>query len=252
MEEPKLYIKTTNEITEEDDIALRKVLKLVPTISDIEYLKENWVGAKIDKNIIVTVGDTIETFSLFGVDYDTIMLDGVKEVKYPIEVITDKELLKQEIEYENSIFDLEEFYSKSLDRATVVITKDKMISVYSWIEHSGSVLNIYNYLYDKDPKESEWESGMGWQFEALEKGNIIVQLCDKYISVVWLPNRMNDFQYDTLMGLVENLKEIDEKGSYEIELALDRIDDNIPIKDAKDKINTICREEGIYDAPKTK
>ena len=165
MEEPKLYIKTTNEITEEDDIALRKVLKLVPTISDIEYLKENWVGAKIDKNIIVTVGDTIETFSLFGVDYDTIMLDGVKEVKYPIEVITDKELLKQEIEYENSIFDLEEFYSKSLDRATVVITKDKMISVYSWIEHSGSVLNIYNYLYDKDPKESEWESGMGWQYE---------------------------------------------------------------------------------------
>ena len=64
------------------------------------------------------------------------MLDGVKEVKYPVEVITDKELLKQEIEYENSIFDLEEFYSKSLDGAAIVITKDKMISVYSWIDHN--------------------------------------------------------------------------------------------------------------------
>lgn len=142
MEEPKLYIKTTTEITEEDDIALRKVLKFVPTISDLEYLKENWVGAKIDKNIAVTVRDTSVAFILAGVDYDTIMLDGVKEVKYPVEVITDKELLKQEIEYENSIFDLEEFYSKSLDGAAVVITKDKMISVYSWIDHSRSVLNI--------------------------------------------------------------------------------------------------------------
>lgn len=251
MEEPKLYIKTTSEITEEDDIALRKVLKFVPTISDLEYLKENWVGAKIGKNIAVTVRDTSVAFILAGVDYDTIMLDGVKEVKYPVEVITDKELLEQEIEYENNIFDLEEFYSKSLDGAAVVITKDKMISVYSWIDHNKAVLNIYNYLYDKDPKESEWD-GPAWQYEALEKGNIIVQLCDKYTVPVWLPAGMNDFQYDTLREFVEQLKEIDERGSYDIGLALDRIDDNIPIKDAKDKINTICREEGIYDVPKAK
>ena len=63
---------------------------------------------------------------------------------------------------------------------------------------------------------------------------------------------MNDFQYDTLMEFVEQLKEIDERGSYDIELASDRIEDNIPIKDAKDKINTISREEGIYDVPKAK
>lgn len=251
MEEPKLYIKTTNEITEEDDIALRKVLKFVPTISDLEYLKENWVGAKIDKNIAVTVRDTSVAFILAGVDYDTIMLDGVKEVKYPVEVITDKELLKQEIEYENSIFDLEEFYSKSLDGAAVVITKDKMISVYSWIDHSRSVLNIYNYLYDKDPKESEWD-GPAWQYEALEKGNIIVQLCDKYTVPVWLPSGMNDYQYNTLMGVVDRLQEIDEKGSYEIELALDNNSGGTPIKEAKGKINAICKEEGLYDVPKAK
>ena len=96
-------------------------------------------------------------FKLIGIDYDTIMLDGVKEVKYPVEGITDKELLRQEIEYENSIFDLEKFYSKSLDAAAIVITKDRMISVYSWVDHNKAVLNIYNYLYDKDPKESKWE-----------------------------------------------------------------------------------------------
>ena len=251
MEEPKLYIKTKAEVTGEDDTVLRKALKDIAMISDLEYLNENWISAKINKNIAITVRETDVAFKLTGVDYDTIMLDGVKEVKYPVEVITDKELLEQEIEYENNIFNLEEFYSKSLDGAAIVITKDKMISVYSWIDHNKAVLNIYNYLYDKDPKESEWDSP-AWQYEALEKGNIIVQLCDKYTVPVWLPAGMNDFQYDTLMGFVEQLKEIDEKGSYDIELALDRIEDNIPIKDAKDKINAICKEEGLYDVPKAK
>jgi len=63
---------------------------------------------------------------------------------------------------------------------------------------------------------------------------------------------MNDYQYDTLMGLVENLKEIDERGSYDIELALDNNSCGTPIKDAKDKINAICKEKGLYDVPKAK
>ena len=113
------------------------------------------------------------------------------------------------------------------------------------------VLNIYNYLYDRDPKESKWEQP-AWQYEALEKRNIIIQLCDKYTVPVWLPAGMNDYQYDTLMGLVENLKEIDERGSYDIELALDNNGYGTPIKDAKDKINAICKEKGLYDVPKSK
>ena len=251
MEEPKLYIKTKAEVTGEDDTVLRNALKDMAMISDLEYLNENWISATINKNIAITVRETDVAFKLTGVDYDTIMLDGVKEVKYPVEGITDKELLRQEIEYENSIFDLEEFYSKSLDAAAIVITKDRMISVYSWVDHNKAVLNIYNYLYDKDPKESKWEEPV-WQYEALEKGNIIVQLCDKYTVPVWLPAGMNDYQYDTLMGLVDNLKEIDERGSYEIELALDNNGSGTPIKDAKDKINAICKEKGLYDVPKTK
>ena len=157
MEEPKLYIKTIAEVTGEDDTVLRKALKDMAMISDLEYLNENWISATINKNIAITVRETDVAFKLTGIDYDTIMLDGVKEVKYPVEGITDKELLRQEIEYENSIFDLEEFYRKSLDAAAIVITKDRMISVYSWVDHNKAVLNIYNYLYDKDPKESKWE-----------------------------------------------------------------------------------------------
>ena len=139
MEEPKLYIKTKAEVTGEDDTVLRKALKDMAMISDLEYLNENWISATINKNIAITVRETDVAFKLTGIDYDTIMLDGVKEVKYPVEGITDKELLRQEIEYENSIFDLEKFYSKSLDAAAIVITKDRMISVYSWVDYNKAV-----------------------------------------------------------------------------------------------------------------
>ena len=63
---------------------------------------------------------------------------------------------------------------------------------------------------------------------------------------------MNDYQYNTLMRIVEDLTEIDEKGSYGIELLLDSDSNKTSIKDAKDKINTICKERGIYDVPKEK
>ena len=46
-------------------------------------------------------------------NYDIMMLEGVEEVKYPVEKIKDKELLKEEIEFENSNFDFEKFYSKN-------------------------------------------------------------------------------------------------------------------------------------------
>ena len=42
MEEPKLYIKTKAEVTGEDDTVLRKALKDMAMISDLEYLNENW------------------------------------------------------------------------------------------------------------------------------------------------------------------------------------------------------------------
>ena len=63
---------------------------------------------------------------------------------------------------------------------------------------------------------------------------------------------MNDYQYNTLMRIVEDLTEIDEKGSYGIELLLDHDSNKTSIKDAKDKINAICKERGIYDVPKEK
>lgn len=249
MQDTKVHIKLSEELTLEQSFALQNELHRVSLVGELEHSPNHWVSLKIWNQIPRAVMDTNIAFYLANIDYDIMMLEGVEEVKFPVERIKDKELLKEEIEFENSNFNFETFYRKELNGASVVITKDKMISAYSWIDHGATVLNIYNYLYDR--QEREWNSPL-WSTVALEEGNIIIQLCDACSSPVWLPRKMNDYQYNTLMGLVDHLTEIDEKGNYQIELALDNNGYATPIKDAKDKINELCRQNGLYDVPKTK
>ena len=126
MKEQNIYIKTTKTISPVTDINLKKSLKTNPIESNLEYLSENWIRTKIKENVTDIVRKVNSLFFYARVDYDIMMLEGVEEVKYPVETITDKKLLEQEIEHENNIFDLEEFYSKELDGAAIVITKDNM------------------------------------------------------------------------------------------------------------------------------
>lgn len=220
MQDAKVYIKLSEELTPEQSLALQNEVHRVSLVGDLKHSPDNWISLKIWDQIPRAVMDANIAVYLANIDYDIMMLEGVEEVKYPVEKIKDKELLKEEIEFENSNFDFEKFYSKKLNGGAVVITKDKMISAYSWIDHGATVLNIYNYLYDRDPKDADWNCPL-WQFAAVEEGNIIIQLCDDCSSPVWLPKGMNDYQYNTLMGLVDHLTEVDERGNYQIELALE-------------------------------
>lgn len=251
MQDTKIYIKLLEESTPEQNLALQNELHRLSIVGNHKQLPNFWQSLEIWDKIPRAVMDTNLAYYMSGIDYDIMMLEGVEEVKYPVEKIKDKELLKKEIEFENSHFDFEKFYAKKMSGGAVVITKDKMLSAYSWIDHGATVLNIYNYLYDKDPKEAEWNYPL-WQFAALEAGNIIVQLCDGCSSPVWIPREINDYQYNTLMGLVDHLTEIDERGNYQIELAIDTNGAATPIKDAKNKINEVCKQKGLYDVPKAK
>lgn len=52
------------------------------------------------------------------------------------------------------------------------------------------------------------------------------------------------------MGLVDHLTEIDERGNYQIELAIDTNGAATPIKDAKNKINEVCKQKSTKFANK--
>lgn len=275
MDSIKMLVKLSEEMTQEKHKTLTERLREYSVQCNLVYLADNWLGVEIKSNIERSIIDINLALNLSGMGFDLMRLEGVEGIKYPIETIKSKPLLKQELEFENDNFDLENFYRHNLNGAAIVITKDKMISAYSWVSHGATVLNIYNYLYNRDIETSSWDDltwqNMGsnlegsrwqgtpvkledltWQDKATNVGNIIIQLCDVGSSPVWLPSELNDFQYDTLMGLVDHLTGIDERGHYQIELGLDHDGFATPIKEAKDKINEICRAQGLYDVPKAK
>lgn len=275
MDSVKMLVKLSEEMTQEKHEMLTEGLREYSVEYTLVYLADNCLGVEIKSNIERSVRDINIVLHSTGMNFDWMRLEGVEGMKYLIETIKNKPLLKQELEFENANFNLENFYRNKLPAAVIVITKDKIISAHCWMSHGATALNIYNYLYNRDIQTSNWEDltrqymasnpeesiwqetpvrleELIWQDKARNIGNIIIQLCTNGSSAVWFPSKLNDFQYNTLMGIVEHLTEVDERGNYQIELALDNNEYTTPIKEAKDKINKICRQDGLYAVPKAK
>ena len=275
MDSIKMLVKLSEEMTQEKHELLIERLREHSVECNLVYLADNCLGVEIKSNIERSVRDINTVLHSTRMNFDWMRLEGVEGIKYPIETIKSKPLLTQELEFENDNFNLENFYRNKLPAAVIVITKDKMISAYSWLSHGATALNIYNYLYNRDIQTSNWEDltrqymasnpeesiwqktpvkleELIWQDKARNIGNIIIQLSTNGSSAVWFPSKLNDFQYNILMGLVDHLTEVDERGNYQIELALDNNEYATPINEVKDKINEICRAQGLYDVPKAK
>lgn len=177
-------------------------------------------------------------------------IEGEQGIRYPIEMIPQKEqeLLRQEVAYENASFSLEQFYQEKLDRAVCVITPQETITAYTWCDHGYGALQIYNMLYHE--QKEKWDRPL-WQLGATERGNVILQLCDEEFIPIWFPYKINDYQYQQLNKIINNLQEINQQGNYGIQLALD-FDSQTPVEDAKQKLDEVCLEKGMYTLPKTK
>ena len=159
------------------------------------------------------------------IKYGLAYIEGETGIRYPIEMIPPKEheLLRQKIAYENANFSLEQFYQEKRDRA----------------------VQIYNMLYQE--QKERWDSPL-WQLGATARGNVVLQLCDEEFIPVWFPYKINDYQYQQLNKIIDNLQEINQQGNYGIELTLD-LDSETPIENAKQKLNEVCLEKGIYTPP---
>lgn len=106
-------------------------------------------------------------------------------------------------------FDLDQFYQNNdqigCDGALIIITPKQQINVLAPIEHCFVSTGIYQLLYndfhqfDGDPLE-ENDSEI-WQEQALQYGNIIIQVIYGSYSLVWIPPVINDYQYYQLKEL---------------------------------------------------
>lgn len=140
-----------------------------------------------------------------------------------IEAYFDKKQIEEEIIRENNEFDLEDFYVNELEGAICVITKDKTIFANAVASHYNALNAIYNLLYN-DSNQMDYyclsdEDDTFWQNEAVQYGNVIIQLCSNVSSTVWLPAELNNYQKQELHLILEQINDISQQ--YDIPIPID-------------------------------
>ena len=100
-----------------------------------------------------------------------------------------------------------------VDGAMIVITPFQTISLPAPEEHGEVTKRIYRVLYD-DFKDFTFPDFLYentdykvWQEQALEYGNVLIQVCLGSYTPVWIPEHINDYQYSMLEQLVSFIKE---------------------------------------------
>lgn len=241
----KVYIYTGKLSLEQQEEIRQKISN--KHIEKIRFTQDNWIEmiptTSTPNALFYGSLDLLELKIKYGLAY----IEGETGIRYPIEMIPPKEheLLRQEIAYENANFSLEQFYQEKRDRAVCVITPQETLTAYTWCDHGTGALQIYNMLYQE--QKERWDSPL-WQLGATARGNVVLQLCDEEFIPVWFPYKINDYQYQQLNKIIDNLQEINQQGNYGIELTLD-LDSETPIENAKQKLNEVCLEKGIYTPP---
>lgn len=141
----------------------------------------------MDKNSIEYIKQQSEKFNL----EDFYLYDGMN---------------KEDVE--NEVLDLQ-----PIDGAMIVITPFQTISLPAPEEHFYVTERIYRVLYDSFDRftfpeyldeNTEYQI---WQEQALEYGNVLIQVCLGSYSPVWIPKHINDYQYSELEKVVSFIKE---------------------------------------------
>ncbi len=184
----------------------------------------------INDNPAYTVTDTKRKMMFLNFTVGEIAIEGIPGIKKVLGSIKDIKELKKEITLENESFDLEQFFTQSLDGAVGVITKNQLICCYSWLDHGDVVNSIYNYLYNDSNRMKNYLEKTPWQFAALEKGNVIIQFCSNAPSFIWLPEERNEYQYCILNEVIKKLQEINKKYNYGIKVTTSG-HENIPVEE---------------------
>lgn len=118
---------------------------------------------------------------------------------------------KKQIVSENNNFDLFNFYKTNNKEfgAVIVITPSQAIYNYSSVIHKYDVEDIYRCIYPgfKNFKLLN-KDNYSWPVEALSYGNIIIRACVEYESIIYIPSKINFFQYQELLNLSKQIEDM--------------------------------------------
>lgn len=107
-------------------------------------------------------------------------------------------------------FNLEDFYINNKEAAIIIVSDDKYIGEYSPEGHEKVAQNIIESI-DPTFKMFYSQSNICWQNQATNRGILCIQLCSSCQSLIWLPNEINEFQYQYLVKFNTEFNKIKEK-----------------------------------------
>ena len=107
--------------------------------------------------------------------------------------------------------------------------------------HELAASKIYEYLYG-DSKRLEQEPF--WQGVVNRHGNIVFQIRGAS-SIIWLPEKINDFQYHTVTELIKEQQQVEEERPHDLKISL-LGHEWIPINQALTVWKNYCKDNDIY------
>lgn len=128
-----------------------------------------------------------------------------------IETIKDTNTLIKEIQKQNKEFDLKDFFTSNGDvnGSVKIITPKQSIGVYAKQRHYTVIEKIYSLMYpDFKGFLKSKKRYKSWREEAIEKGNIFMQLCSITPSLIYLPDEISQTQCEELARFIAEVNEI--------------------------------------------
>lgn len=124
------------------------------------------------------------------------------------------EIIK-EIRKQNEVFDLFDFYLQNEDCDDIlqagfeIITPNQSFDCYSLGRHEYLIESIYSVMYS-DFYDVLNESDYDWHQASATLGNICIQLLSKRFTFVWLPEKINKYQFSKLFEFYDSMRRIND------------------------------------------
>lgn len=240
MEEKKVLVET-RELSEIEREYIEFWMTNNLQISSFRFLPNNQIEVTAIGNMR-KIMDAIEIpFIMKGIERKNMKIRNLPGVERPLETLSKIEDIKREVEMENRDFSMESFYQSGLQNGVIMITEKEKIFAYSMRLHELAASRIYEYLYG-NTKKLEHETF--WQGVVNKDGNIAIQIRGN-ISIIWLPEKINDFQYQTVESIIREQEQVEEKTPLGLKISL-LGHEFIPIKEGMTAWQTYCSENEIY------
>lgn len=165
-----------------------------------------------------------------------------------IETLNDKKQIKKEIDEQYKNFNIKNFYNDDGNAAVGILSPHFTRYAYSIKEHGKVAEKIYKTIYeDFDGFDFyKFDNAIIWQEQSSNMGNICIQLASFVPTLIWIPQKINMYQYQNLLEFYNEVKTLPNYEKNQFITTVKNIDGNdLYLEDALTYIKTLIMDEEV-------